>query len=157
MRTIVRSLAAGALFALLAAIPVAAADLALTGTWQLSPAKSHFSNGELPAKLVLTIEADGSDGLRYRSANMVAGKAGGATWTAHFDGKAYPVTGTSDYDTVTVQKVDSRTFHLQMRKHGELIVDLTYTVAADGKSLTRKGESHKAGQENHFDEWFDRQ
>jgi len=106
---------------------------------------------------VLTIEADGSDGVRYRSANIVAGKAGGAAWTAHFDGKAYPVTGTNDYDSVTIRKIDSHTFRLEMRKHGELTVDLTYAVAADGKSLTRKGESHKAGHENHFDEWFDRQ
>ena len=112
---------------------------------------------EPQSRFYLTIEADGSDGIRYHSANLVAGKAGGAAWTAHFDGKAYPVTGTSDYDSVTVQKVDNRTFHLQMRKHGELTVDLTYTVAADGKSLTRKGESHKDGKENRFDELFDRQ
>ena len=157
MKTIVPSLAAGALLALLATLPAAAADPALVGTWQLNTAKSHFSAGELPAKLVLTIEADGSDGVRYRSANVVAGKPGGATWTAHFDGKQYPVTGTNDYDAVTLQKIDSHIFHLQMRKNGELVVDLTYTVAADGKSLTRKGESHKAGHENHFDEWFDRQ
>ena len=157
MRTNIRSFTAGVLFALVAALPAAAADLALAGTWKLDPAKSHFSNGELPSKLTLTIEADGADGIRYRSANLVAGKPGGVTWTAHFDGKENPVSGTEAYDTVTVEKVNARTFHLQMRKHGELAVDLTYTVAADGQSLKRKGESHKAGKENRFDEWFDRQ
>ena len=157
MRITVRWLTAAAALAIFAAPLLAGADLALTGTWQLNLAKSHFSSGELPAKLALTIAAEGSDGIRYRSANLVAGKAGGAAWTAHFDGKQYPVTGTNDYDTVTVQKVNERTFHLQMRKNGELTVDLTYTVAPDGKSLRRKGVSHKAGHENRFDEWFDRQ
>ncbi len=151
------SLAACALFLALEVIPAIAADLALIGTWQLNTEKSHFSHGELPAKLVLTIEPDGSDGIRYHSANMVAGRAGGAKWAAHFDGKGYPVTGTNDYDTVNIEKVNDHTVKLQMHKHGDLIVELTYAVAPDGKSLTRKGVSHKNGQDNHFDEWFDRQ
>jgi hypothetical protein len=57
---------------------------------------------------------------------------------------------------VSVSRINANTFNVKMKKGGEVIVDTTYTVAPDGKSLTRKGTANH-GQVNQFNEWFDQQ
>lgn len=147
------------IWAVLLAFPLLAGDIALLGTWKLNPAKSHFSHGDLPLSLVLTIEADGPNGIKYASRNkLVDGSSGGAGYRAKLDGKDYPVSGTASYDAVAIRRMDANTFQIQMKKGGAVIVDTRYTVAPDRKSLTRKGTANKApGEVNHFEEWFDRQ
>ena len=147
------------LMAGLAALHAPAAEIPLVGVWKLNPPKSHFSKGDLPLSLVLTITAEGSDGIQYSSKNQLTnGSSGGASFHARFDGKDYPVTGTPSYNMVSVQRINANTFNVKMKKGGQVIVDTTYTVAPDGKSLTRKGAAtHAPGDVNQFNEWFDRQ
>ena len=144
---------------LVAAFCAVPGDNPLVGVWQLNVAKSHFSHGDLPLSLVLTITADGPDGVQYSSKNhLVDGSRGGASFHAKFDGKDYPVTGTPSYNMVSARRINSNTFNVKMKKEGAVIVDTTYTVAPDGKSLTRKGTASKGpGDSNQFNEWFDRQ
>jgi hypothetical protein len=140
-----------------AAVNVLAADIPLVGVWKLNPPKSHFSHGDLPLSLVLTITADGADGIQYASKNhLVDGSSGGANFHAKFDGKDYPVTGAPAYNMVSIGRISGNTFNVKMKKDGQVIVDTTYTVAPDGKSLTRKGSANH-GEVNQFAEWFDRQ
>jgi hypothetical protein len=143
---------------MLFAFSARATDVALAGAWKLNVAKSHFTHGDLPKSLILTIEPDGPDGVHYRSKNhLVDGTSGGAEYHAKLDGKDYPVSGTPNYDAVSIERVNARTFHIQMKKVGTVIVDTTYKVGADGKSLTRKGTATKGADTNNFEEWFDRQ
>jgi len=138
-------------------VSAAGATSPLTGVWKLNPAKSKFSHGDLPLSLVITITEDGEDGIHYSSKNkLVNGSSGGASYTAKFDGQDYPVTGSPSYDHVSIRRVNSRTFQIQMKQGSKVVVDTTYTVSADGKSLTRKGTASYA-EVNHFEEWFDRQ
>jgi hypothetical protein len=140
-----------------AAVNVPAAEIPLVGVWKLNPPKSHFSHGDLPLSLVLTITADGANGIQYASKNhLVDGTSGGANFHAKFDGQDYPVTGAPAYNMVSIRKISASTFNVKMKKDGQVIVDTTYTVAADGKSLTRKGTASH-GEVNQFAEWFDRQ
>jgi len=150
---------AALVFALTAAtFPALAGDMPFAGTWKLNPDKSHFSHGELPKSLVITIEGDGPDGIRYQSRNLVGEKTGGINYTAKLDGTDSPVKGTTAYDTASVRKVDSRTLQIQMKKDGNIVVTTIFAVAPDGKSLTRKGTAKKGpGDANDFEEWFDRQ
>ena len=142
----------------LLAFTLLAADIPLVGVWKLNTTRSHFSHGDLPKSLVLTIEAEGANGIRYSSKNqLVDGSSGGASYHAKFDGKDYPVSGTPSYDTVSIRRINANTFNVQMKKDGKVIVDTEYTVAVDRKSLTRKGTAVKGPDTNHFDEWFDRQ
>jgi len=57
---------------------------------------------------------------------------------------------------VSVRRINTNTFNVKMKKDGQVIVDTTYTVAPDGKSLTRAGTASH-GEVNQFHEWFDRQ
>jgi hypothetical protein len=140
-----------------AAVNVLAADIPLVGVWKLNPPKSHFSHGNLPLSLVLSITADGADGIQYASKNhLVDGSSGGANFHAKLDGQDYPVTGAPAYNMVSVHKISANVFNVKMKKDGQTIVDTTYTVAPDGKSLTRKGTASH-GEVNQFAEWFDRQ
>jgi hypothetical protein len=140
-----------------AALNALAADIALVGVWKLNPPKSHFSHGDLPLSLVLTITSDGAGGIQYSSKNhLTDGSSGGASFHAKFDGKDYPVTGAPAYNMVSVSRIDANTFNVKMKKDGQVIVDTTYTVAPNGKSLTRTGTANH-GQVNQFHEWFDRQ
>ena len=141
------------------ALGALAADNPLVGVWKLDTQRSHFSHGDVPLSLVITIEADGADGIKYSSRNqLVDGSSGGANYQAKFDGKDYPVTGSPSYDQVSIRKVRARTFQIQMKKGGTVVVDTTYTVSGDGKSLTRKGTaSYNPSGVNRFEEWFSRQ
>lgn len=143
----------------LAAFIAPAADTKLAGVWNLNRDRSHFSKGDVPLSLVLTITADGPDGIQYTSKNhLVDGSRGGASFRAKFDGKDYPLTGSPSYDVVSIRRINSEMFNFKMKKDGAVVVDETYTVAADGKSLTRKGTARRgAGEVNEFSEWFDRQ
>ena len=147
------------LFLFTLSLILTAAEMPLAGVWKLNTAKSHFSHGTLPLSLVLTIEADGSNSIKYSSKNHLAdGSSGGASYRAKFDGKDYPVTGSPSYDTVSIQRVNANTFNIQMKKASAVIVDTVYTISSDGKSLNRKGTAKKGPEDvNHFDEWFDRQ
>jgi hypothetical protein len=134
-----------------------AGELPFVGEWQLNREKSHFSHGELPKSLVIAIEADGPNGIRYRSRNQVGEKAGGITYAAKLDGTDAPVTGTDAYDSASVRRADAHRLYIQMKKNGAVVVDLLLKVAADGKSLTRTGTANKTpGVANSFEEWFDR-
>src|SRR5579872_6371416 len=113
-----------------------AASDPLVGVWKLNPAKSKFSHGDLPLSLVITITADGDSGIHYSSKNkLVSGSSGGAIYSAKFDGKDYAVSGSPSYDHVSIQRVDGRTFQIQMKQGAKVVVDATYTVSTDGKSL----------------------
>lgn len=143
---------------MLFALGARASDLALAGVWKLNVSKSHFTHGDLPKSLILTIEPDGPNGVHYRSKNqLIDGSSGGAEYHAKLDGKDYPVSGTPNYDSVSIERVSARTFHIQMKKAGAVIVDTTYNVSADGQVLTRKGTAQKGSDVNKFDEWFHRQ
>jgi len=147
------------LLLIVAAVALSAlgADIPLVGVWKLNPPKSHFSHGDLPLSLVLTITSDGAGGIQYDSRNhLTDGSNGGASFHAKFDGKDYPVTGAPAYNMVSVRQINANTFNVKMKKDAQVIVDTTYTVARDGKSLTRKGTASH-GQVNQFSEWFDRQ
>jgi len=144
-------------FGFLAVLSASAGERSFIGQWKLNPEKSHFSHGELPKSLVITIQSDGADGIRYQSKNLVGEKTGGIMYAARLDGSDTAVTGTTAYDTASVKRVDPQTLHIQMKKNGAVIVDTVYTVAADGKSFTRKGIAKKGPEANSFEEWFDRE
>jgi hypothetical protein len=146
------------LFVMLLSGSAIAGDITLAGTWKFNPAKSHFTHGDLPLSLVITITADGPNGIQYQSKNhLVDGSTGGASYRAKLGGKDYPVTGSPSYDAVAIRPVNPNTFHIEMKKGGAVIVDTMYVVAADGRTMTRKGTAKKGAEVNQFDELFERQ
>ena len=91
------------------------------GTWKLNPAKSQFSPGPPLKSLTVKFETAGhamkvtSDGVDPD------GKAMHSEYTASYDGKGYPITGSSTSDTVTLKKIDGRTSQRTAKKGGKEI------------------------------------
>src|SRR5450432_1790058 len=117
------------------AIGAFAADNTL-GTWKLNMAKSKFSPAAPVKSLTSTREAS-DGGVKLTSTGERAdGTPINASYTAKYDGKEYPVTG-SPYDTVAIKQVNANTFTFTQKKNGgKYNVSGRSVVSKDGKTAT---------------------
>ena len=91
------------------------------GEWTEDESKSLLRGG-----LLLKIEADGSDGVRFQ---------GGYTYTGHFDGKQYDVRNGQN-DTVQLTRVDAHTVDEVYRRNDGISQHDHWVVSPDGRTLT---------------------
>ncbi|MDB6083901.1 MAG: hypothetical protein JWN43_1782 [Gammaproteobacteria bacterium] len=108
----------------------------VVGTWTLNLEKSKFSPGPAPKSQTRTYSVD-ADGV---SLSVKGESADGAPVaqesTFKYDGKAYVMRGTADYDAISLRAVDGNTVKSTMMKAGKPIGTTTRTVSAHGKVLT---------------------
>jgi hypothetical protein len=98
-----------------------AGDL-LDGEWTQDLSKTRLRQG-----LVLKIEADGEDGVRF---------SGEFSYTARFDGKQYDLKNSRN-DTVTLELVDPHTVDSIYRRDDQLAEKDRWEVSADGQRMTQ--------------------
>jgi hypothetical protein len=111
------------------------ADPAL-GTWKLNVAKSKFDPGPPPQSATLTIEAAGQ-GIHVTTSGVAAnGNKTATEYTANYDGKDYPITGSSASDHVSLKRIDARTSERTDKKEGKTVATIRRVVAPDGKTMT---------------------
>jgi hypothetical protein len=113
--------------ALLLAPAAALASSAFDGTWKLRP-DSVKSTGNPDVMVV-------ADGM-YTCASCVP------EVKVKADGTDQKVTGHAYYDTVAVTVLSPTSVQISEKKAGKPSVDLTYSVSADGKTLTGKLVDH---------------
>jgi hypothetical protein len=70
----------------------------------------------------------------------------GETWTAKFDGKDYPVTGSADFDSVALKEIDGAAIEASFKRAGRLIGVGRLDVSADGKKLTNAWQNKLTGR-----------
>jgi hypothetical protein len=128
------------------ALAVLAADVASVsaqnkdpriGTWKLNVAKSKYDPGPPPQSQTLKVEPSGK-GEKITSETVTAdGKTVTVTYTANFDGKDYPLTGSAvGADKVALKRIDARTTERIDKKDGKPVVTIRRVVSADGKTMT---------------------
>jgi hypothetical protein len=125
----------------------AAASDPLVGTWVLNLEKSKFSPGPAPKSQIRTY-AQSADGMTLTVNGVAAdGSAMSGQSTFKYDGKDYPITGSPDYDTLSLKKVNGHTVHSLQKKDGKVVGSTTRTISGHGKVLTlsSKGTSAKGG------------
>src|SRR6266404_1110062 len=118
------------------------------GTWKLNVAKSQISPGPPPQGLTVKVEPSGQ-GEKVATEGVNADGTRTATqYTANFDGKDYPLTGSQVADTVSLKRVDARTTERTDKKGGTVAQTIRRVVSADGKmmNVTVKGKNAQ-GQE----------
>jgi hypothetical protein len=93
----------------------------LAGEWTEDLSKTRLRQG-----LLLKIEADGNDGVRF---------LGGFSYTARFDGKPYDVMNSRN-DTVTLQLVDPLTVDAIYRRDDQVTQKDRWVVSADRQKMT---------------------
>ena len=108
------------------------------GTWKLNVARSHFVPDKPPREVTRTYRVDGDritmtiNGIRG-DGSVIAARA-----EFRLDGKEYPYEGTSPLDTVSVVAKDDHTWLSTARKKGQHLSQSTFTVSADGRTLTQQ-------------------
>jgi hypothetical protein len=106
------------------------------GTWKLNVAKSQFSPGPPPQSLLVKVEPSGQ-GEKVSTEGVNADGTRTATqYTANFDGKDYPLTGSPVADTVSLKRIDRRTTDRTDKKAGSVAQTLNRVVSQDGKTMT---------------------
>ena len=139
MQPLFRTLAFGAVLTLgfpAMSLEAQAADPA-SGTWELNLAKSKFSPGPPPKSLTRTFEVTGAD-VKYTLKGIDAeGKPIPLMqFTAKYDGKDYPFTGSPDFDAISLRRVNAVTVKATLKKGGKVVQTSRRVVSKDGKTLT---------------------
>jgi len=97
------------------AITVWAAD-PTAGTWKLNPAKSKYSPGPTPTSATITYE-DTADGIKRTGENVLPdGTKTSFEYTAKYDGKDYPVSGSDRYDPIALKRLNDHTVESTLKK-----------------------------------------
>jgi hypothetical protein len=116
----------------------------LAGKWKTK-------NVETSAPTVLELTPSGSDGLRISIPDFKI------TSDVKFDGKDYPAVGPGVPQglTLAIQKTGPRSFDMTEKLNGKPIYKLSFTVSADGNTLTETGGP--VGVNEKFKAVYDRQ
>lgn len=118
------------------ALTLAAAD-PFAGVWKLNAAKSKYDPGPAPRSSTLTFSADGAWVVVKTDTVDAAGKSSTTMNRFQRDGKEYPYQGPLG-DKISVKTIDARTSESVVTAKGKPTVTTRSTVAADGKSMTRR-------------------
>ena len=100
----------------------------LPGKWKTKNLKSASPN-------VLELAQSGTDGLAFRIVDMEL------SCDARFDGKDHPCTGPTIGTgwTVAIARQGVRGLDMTVKNNGKVMFKSSYTVSADGKTLTEQG------------------
>ena len=117
------------------------------GTWKLNVAKSKYSPGPPPQSNTLKVEASGKgEKITTEGVNAQGGRTA-TQYTANFDGKDYPLTGSQIADTVSLRRINARITVRTDKKDGKVIQTLTRIVSEDGKTMiVRANGTNAQGQ-----------
>ena len=106
------------------------------GNWKYSAAKSKFSPGPPYKSRTVKVEAHG-EGIKVTVDGVSGdGSKHGYSYTAGFDGKDNPVTGSPMIDTIAYKKIDDNTYEGTSKKAGKVVSNVKIAVAKDGKTMT---------------------
>ena len=131
------------LVAVIASMASAQADPRI-GTWKLNLEKSKFDPGPAPKSDMRTYEAEG-DGVKATLKLVPATEdATGMTYSAKYDGKDYPVTGTPAWDTIAIKRVDASTEEVTLKKDGKVMQNQRTVFSQGGKLMTVTGKGTNA-------------
>ena len=114
------------------------------GTWKLNTAKSKYSPGPTPQSLTLRFEAQSNGIKSSNEATAADGTHTAWSYTANYDGKDNPVSGTGapgGANTVALKLIDPNTTEATFKKAGKVVRTARLVVSKDGKviSITTKG------------------
>ena len=147
----------GLALALAPAAALAQAKNPEIGTWKLNVEKSKYSPGPAPKGTTLIMEAAG-DGVKYTSKSVNAeGKETSAQYTAKYDGKDVPLSGSETADTTSLKRIDANTVERTNKKGGKVVTTARRVYSKDGKSFTVTTDGVNAkGEKLHNVQVFER-
>ena len=116
---------------------LSAQDDPMMGTWKLNAAKSKLPPER--QRNIVRLHEPIPGGIRVSWEGVDEnGKPTRWGFEAKFDGKEYPSTGESSWDTLTLERPDRYTIVGRSKKDGRVAVELRWEVSQDGQTLTRR-------------------
>jgi hypothetical protein len=113
------------------------------GTWNLNVAKSTYQPGPAPKSQSRTYERT-ADGIQETVRTV---SAGGEITTvmlpAIYDGKDYPIAGSSQYDTVAMKRVDPNTTEVILKHADKVIATARRVIEGEKMTITVKSREEK--------------
>jgi hypothetical protein len=106
------------------------------GTWKLNLAESKYSPGPAPQSVTVIVQPSGQGEKVTTEAVNAAGTRTTTQYTADFDAKDYPVTGSQIYDTVSLKRIDAWTTEGTYKKGSTEALTMRRAVSQDGKTMT---------------------
>jgi len=119
---------------------IAQATDQLAGTWELNISKSKLTPGPLPRSETRTYDVTGTQVKSVQKGVDAEGKPTLVQFTANYDGKDYPYTGSPLFDTVAITRVDNFTASFVQKKNGKVVLTGKRVVSKDGKTMTISGK-----------------
>ena len=125
------------------------------GTWKLNVEKSKYNPGPAPQSLTMTIEAAGEGEKATTEGVNAAGAATKTQYTAQYDGKDYPMTGSQNADMVSIKRIDARSMERTDKKGDKVVATSTRVLSEDGKTMTvtSKGTNAQGQATNNVTVW----
>lgn len=114
----------------------AAIEDAALATWRFNSTQSTYESGPAPRESTRVWERTGEKVRFVHTGISHDGKAFQTQFTAAYDGRDYPVEGSSLYNTVAMKLIDSHKVEQTFRKNGVVTVEAVREVSADGMRLT---------------------
>jgi hypothetical protein len=132
-------------------LATAQSEIPGVGSWKLNVAKSKLGSEPPPQSITSTIKVVGQ-GARMTGVRIGAdGLRTECHYTANYDGKDYPITGSPNADTVSLKRIDARTIERTDKKAGKVVETSTTVFSEDGKTCTTTGKARNAqGEDFHF-------
>ena len=111
----------------------------LIGSWITNIPKSTYSSGRTPKSPATRTFTQNADGLTFALTGGRDPDGNALTptrWAAHFDGKDYPMVGSSTTDMVTIAMINASNLEVLSKKGGRVTDTSRYTVSQDGKTIS---------------------
>jgi hypothetical protein len=121
--------------ALGATLVLSATDPAV-GTWKLNTDRSRYNPGPPPKSATVTYAASGDRMTRTGKTVEADGTTTSFRYTAKYDGADYPVTGSPDFDAISLKRISDRILEATLKKGGKAVRTARRVVSPDGKNLT---------------------
>ena len=108
----------------------------LIGTWELNVAKSKYNPGPAPKRQTRIYEAL-PEGMKVTIKTVNAdGQSTVVEHPANFDGKDYPITGSTQADVIALKQIDTHTSEAILKHASQILATSRRIVSKDGKSMT---------------------
>ncbi len=108
----------------------------ILGTWTLSVAKSRYSPGPAPKSQTRIYEAD-RDGMKATITTVEADRRSTVIqYTADYNRLEYRITGSTDFDTIALQRINAYTSEATLMHAGKEVGMARRVISMDGRTLT---------------------
>jgi hypothetical protein len=108
------------------------------GAWHLNAAASKWSSAGKEVSETRSYDVSAGKLSMKSSAKNSNGKETNFSYSAGCDGKAAPMTGNPNADSISLKCVSAREINATSSMHGKVTVQSTAKISADGKHLTLK-------------------